>query len=253
MERLDKILANAMVGSRKEVVKLIRSGVVLGDGAPLTDPAKKIDPQKVTLTVNGVAVSYREHYHLMLNKPQGYICATEDLREKTVLDLLPDEGFPKQKLFPAGRLDKDTEGFVFLTTDGKLAHRVTGPKNHVNKKYYVELDKPLQPDFCRQFQTGITIDDGYQCQSAYLEPLTENTCYLTIFEGKFHQVKRMFEALGSTVTFLKRVQIGSVLLDEDLQPGEFRELTPEEIKLLEIVPKSFQNETSYQGEPYENR
>ena len=239
MERLDKILANAMVGSRKEVVKLIRAGLVLCDGVAITDPAKKINPDVCKLTVNGTPICYREHYHLMMNKPQGYICATEDTREQTVLDLLPDDMFPKHKLFPAGRLDKDTEGFVFLTTDGKLAHRVTGPKNHVNKKYYVELDKPLQPDFMEKFRKGITIDDGYQCKPAYFEAIAEKSCYLTIFEGKFHQVKRMFEALGCTVTFLKRVQIGSLSLDETLASGEFRELTPRDVALLEIVPQEY--------------
>lgn len=239
MERLDKILANAMVGSRKEVVKLIRSGGVLVNSSPVTDPAFKVDPQSATISANGTPILYKEHYHIMLHKPQGYICATEDTREKTVLDLLPDDRFPKQKLFPAGRLDKDTEGFVFLTTDGKLAHRVTGPKNHVNKKYYVKVDKPLQPQWSREFESGIIIDDGYQCKSAYFEMLSEFTCCLTIFEGKFHQVKRMFEALGCTVTYLKRVQIGSVCLDDTLELGEFRELTPEETALLEVVPQTF--------------
>ena len=250
MERLDKILANAMVGSRQEVVKLIRSGAVLCDGIPVTDPSRKVNPQVAQITVSGTPVCYREHYHLMMNKPQGYICATEDTREQTVLDLLPDDEFPKQKLFPAGRLDKDTEGFVFLTTDGKLAHRVTGPKNHVNKKYYVELDKTIQPNFTEKFLDGITIDDGYQCKPAYFEKISEKSCYLTIFEGKFHQVKRMFEALGCTVTFLKRVQIGSVSLDKTLKTGEFRELTAEEISLMEIVPQEFLNP---RGDPYENR
>lgn len=239
MERLDKILANAMVGSRKEVVKLIRSGSVCCDGVAVTDPGSKINPDLVSLTVNGNPVCYREQFYLMMNKPQGYVCATEDTRDKTVLDLLPDDQFPKQKLFPAGRLDKDTEGFVFLTTDGKLAHRVTGPKNHVNKKYYVEVDKPLQSEWTNNFQQGIQIDDGYQCKSAFLEILSDNSCHLTIFEGKFHQVKRMFEALGTTVTYLKRVQIGSLLLDKGLELGEYREILPEELTLIEIVPAKY--------------
>lgn len=239
MERLDKILANAMVGSRKEVVKLIRSGVVFQNGIPITDPSHKIDPKASELTINGTPIFYQEHYHIMLHKPQGYICATEDTREKTVLDLLPDDVFPKHKLFPAGRLDKDTEGFVLLTTDGKLAHRITGPKNHINKKYYVELDKPLQSGWNKNFQNGIIIDDGYRCKPAFFEPISHNTCHLTLFEGKFHQVKRMFEALGCTVTYLKRVQIGSVTLDEALNLGEFRELTQQELSRLETVPEHY--------------
>ncbi|MBE7018691.1 MAG: rRNA pseudouridine synthase [Ruminococcaceae bacterium] len=239
MERLDKILANAMVGSRKEVVKLIRSGAVTVNETVITDPATKVNPDEADIIASGIPVCYREHYHLMMNKPDGYICATEDLREKTVLDLLPDDEVPKNKVFPAGRLDKDTEGFVFLTTDGKLAHRVTGPKNHVNKKYFVQIDKPMIPEWIAKFKSGITIDDGYECKSAFLEILSENTCHLTIFEGKFHQVKRMFEALGATVTYLKRVQIGSLLLDDSLKLGEYRELTPAEITLLEIVPEEY--------------
>lgn len=239
MERLDKILANAMVGSRKEVVKLIRSGAVTVNEKTVTDPASKVNPDDSDIMANGILVCYREHFHLMMNKPDGYICATEDLREKTVLDLLPDDEFPKNKLFPAGRLDKDTEGFVFLTTDGKLAHRVTGPKNHVNKKYFVQVDKPMQPEWVNDFKQGIVIDDGYQCKSAFLEILSENTAYLTIFEGKFHQVKRMFEALGTTVTYLKRVQIGSLILDETLALGEYRELTSNELSLLELVPEEY--------------
>ncbi len=239
MERLDKILANAMVGSRKEVVKFIRSGSVTVDNKTVTDPGTKVDPNTQEIVANGMPVCYREHFHLMMNKPQGYICATEDLREQTVLDLLSDDEIPKSKIFPAGRLDKDTEGFVFLTTDGKLAHRVTGPKNHVNKKYFVAVDHPIRPEWVIKFQKGIVIDDGYQCKSAFLEILSENTCYLTIFEGKFHQVKRMFEALGTTVTYLKRVQIGSLLLDDSLQLGEYRELSKEELSLLEIVPQNY--------------
>ncbi len=239
MERLDKILANAMIGSRKEVVKLIRSGAVSVNEKTVTDPATKVNPDDSDIMVNGILVCYREHYHLMMNKPDGYICATEDLREKTVLDLLPEDKFPKNKIFPAGRLDKDTEGFVFLTTDGKLAHRVTGPKNHVNKKYFVKVDKPIQPEWGNSFRQGIVIDDGYQCKPAFLEILSETTAHLTIFEGKFHQVKRMFEALGTTVTYLKRVQIGSLVLDDALKLGEYRELTSLELSLLEIVPKEY--------------
>ncbi len=239
MERLDKILANAMVGSRKEVVKLIRSGVVSVDGTTVTDPAFKVDPDHATIQTNGVSICYREHYHLMMNKPQGYICATEDFKEKTVLDLLSDDEVPKNKIFPAGRLDKDTEGFVFLTTDGKLAHRVTGPKNHVNKKYLVQVDKPIKSEWIADFKAGIVIDDGYQCKPGFLEIISEFQCHLTIFEGKFHQVKRMFEALGTTVTYLKRVQIGSLLLDDSLELGEYKELSQSELLLLEQVPEIY--------------
>ena len=241
MERLDKLLANAMVGSRKEVTALIRSGCVTCNGSIISDPSSKWDRETVAITVNAQPVFCREHFHIMLNKPQGYICATEDTREQTVLDLLPDEGYPKQKLFPAGRLDKDTEGFVFLTTDGKLAHRITGPKNHINKKYFVRLDLPLSEAWKSDFQHGIRLEDGYLCKPAFFEPIDQNSCYLTIFEGKFHQVKRMFEALGCRVIFLKRVQIGSIKLDDTLASGGFREFTSEELILLETVPEEYRS------------
>lgn len=250
MERLDKILTNAMIGSRKEVGKKIREGAVCCDGVIVTNPAEKVDPVNQRITVDGSVLIYRKHYHIMLNKPRGYICATEDAREKTVLDLLPKE-FPKQKLFPAGRLDKDTTGFVLLTTDGKLAHRITGPKNHVNKKYYVETDHPMEERFAQAFANGITIDDGYCCKGAIFEKLEEHACYLTLFEGKFHQVKRMFEALGRSVTHLQRVQIGSVCLDPALKEGEYRLLSEEECSLLEILPAKYSHIP--QGESYENR
>ena len=230
-ERLDKILANAMVGSRKEVAKIIRSGRVSVDDMAVTLPDFKVEPKNSKIYINGKPIGYKEHYHIMLNKPKGVITATEDSKEKTVLDLISDD-YPKSRLFPAGRLDKDTVGFVLLTTDGTLGHRVTGPKNHVEKVYYVETDKSLSEELIPKFKDGITLDDGYLCRSARLNIFGKNNCHLTISEGKFHQVKRMFLAFSITVTYLKRVKIGGVTLDDTLLSGEYRELSKKEEVLL---------------------
>jgi 16S rRNA pseudouridine516 synthase len=231
MGRLDKVLSNAGLGSRKDVTKIIKSGVVTVDNVAVTTPDFKVEPSRSEISVGGQAFSYKEHYHIMLNKPAGILTATEDFREKTVLDLIGGE-YPKSRLFPAGRLDKDVEGFVFLTTDGALAHRITGPKNHVEKVYYVELNGVIPPDCAAVFASGVTIDGGYKCKPAKLEISGVSACRLTIPEGKFHQVKRMFEAVGRKVVYLKRVKIGGVPLDETLPSGGYRELSESETKKL---------------------
>lgn len=230
-QRLDKLIANCSNISRKDTVKLIKKGTVSVNSAVITDPAFKTNPNKDKITLNGKSLEFKEHYHIMLNKPQGYITATEDMKEKTVLDLIGDE-IPKKKLCPAGRLDKDTEGFVFLTTDGKLAHNVTGPKNHVEKKYYVETDGDMEEAFKEVFEKGAVLEDETLCKSAKLEILSQKSAYLTITEGKYHQVKRMFNSVGRNVTFLKRVSIGAVELDPRLSLGEYRELTQNEVEKI---------------------
>ena len=230
-DRIDKILTAAMVGSRKDVTKLIRSGLVTVDDNTVTSADLKIEPGKCKIQVNGKSISYKEHYYIMLNKPQGVISATEDKREKTVIDLISND-YPKNKLFPAGRLDKDTEGFLFLTTDGILAHKVTGPKDHVEKVYYAETDKPIPESLIEKFKTGVILEDGYICKPAKLEIKAKKSCNLTISEGKFHQVKRMFLAYDITVTYLKRIKIGGVPLDEMLELGQYRELTCDEVARL---------------------
>lgn len=230
-QRLDKLIANCSNISRKDTVKLIKKGTVSVNSAVITDPAFKTNPNKDKITLNGKSLEFKEHYHIMLNKPQGYITATEDMKEKTVLDLIGDE-IPKKKLCPAGRLDKDTEGFVFLTTDGKLAHNVTGPKNHVKKKYYVETDGDMEEAFKEVFEKGAVLEDETLCKSAKLEILSQKSAYLTITEGKYHQVKRMFNSVGRNVTFLKRVSIGAVELDPRLSLGEYRELTQNEVEKI---------------------
>ncbi len=234
MIRIDKFLGNMGIGTRTEVQKMIRRGEVLVNGAPIHSPKDKIQEQSDMVTVKGVPVAYREHIHLMMNKPAGYVTATVDNLYPTVIDLIKDP-FVASKVMPAGRLDVDTEGFVFLTSDGDLNHFVTGPKNHISKTYYVETDGQPDESDVRAFAEGVRLEDGYVTKPARLELLpAEETprCYLTISEGKFHQVKRMFVSRGKQVTYLKRIRMGNLELDPALKPGESRELTPEELERI---------------------
>ncbi len=226
--RLDKFLSDSTSYSRKEASKLIKSGNIRVNEKVISDISFKVDTEKDEIFLDNKKLIRKENYYIMLNKPAGYLSATEDRYCQTVLDLLSDD-LPKEKIFPAGRLDKDTEGFLFLTTDGPLAHRVTGPKNHVPKKYYVEIDEPLKDEFIDIFKNGITLETGEECKSAILEIISEKSCYLTISEGKFHQVKRMFNAVLRNVVYLKRVSIGRLELDKELSLGEYRELTEKEV------------------------
>ncbi len=231
--RLDKFLSDSSTYSRKDATRLIRQGSVKVNGKTVCDGSFKVEKSD-EIMLNGEKLNYKENYYIMMNKPAGYLSATEDRYQKTVLDLLSDD-IPKSKIFPAGRLDKDTEGFLFLTTDGPLAHLVTGPKNHVSKKYYVELDGELKEEFIEIFKNGIVLkngDEDEKCKTADLEILTKTTCCLTITEGKYHQVKRMFETLGRTVIYLKRLSIGKVELDKSLNLGEYREMTEDEVSRI---------------------
>ncbi len=232
--RLDKILANSGFGSRKDIKKLVRTGVVAVNDQAAKDSSIHVSPIKDIITVNGVQVIYKEFVYLMLNKPEGYISATEDLREPTVIELVPEE-FSHYDLFPVGRLDKDTVGLLLLTNDGKLAHNLLAPKKHVPKKYFAKIDGTVTENHVRLFSEGVTIDDGYKTKPAELKIVSAgdiSEVELVITEGKFHQVKRMFQAFNMEVTFLKRTEFGPLLLDENLEPGEMRELTEQEISLL---------------------
>jgi 16S rRNA pseudouridine516 synthase len=232
--RIDKLLANMGFGSRKEVKKLLKAGVVKVDGNVMTDPKEHVDPNVQDITVNGEPIVYKEHVYFMMNKPRGYLSATEDAVQKTVLDLLEYEDLI-YKPFPVGRLDKDTEGLLLLTNDGQLAHQLTSPKKHIPKKYFATILGEVTEEDIHTFQKGVLLDDGYQTKPGKLEIMEsgpKSTIYLTITEGKFHQVKRMFEAVGKKVSYLKRVEMGPLQLDEDLLTGEYRELTEEEIQQL---------------------
>lgn len=230
--RLDKIIASTGRFSRREVKELIRRGQVLVDGQAARSAQDKADPETARITVRGEALDYRRYTWVMLNKPAGYLSATEDGRGLTVLDLLPQE-LRRQGLFPVGRLDKDTEGLLLLTDDGDLAHRLLSPKKHVDKVYQARLDRPLGEADRDAFARGILLEDGYRCMAAELELLGDGTeVRIVLREGKFHQVKRMTAARGSQVLSLKRLRMGPLVLDEALAPGQWRRLTPAEVQAL---------------------
>ncbi|CAM3515561.1 pseudouridine synthase [Marinicrinis lubricantis] len=234
-QRLDKVLVHMGCGSRSEIKKLAKQKQIEVNGQVVTDTGMKVNPAQDQITVCGKFVHYREFIYMMLNKPQGVISATEDARDRTVLDLL-EPWVQAFQPFPVGRLDKDTEGLLLLTNDGKLAHELLSPKKHVEKTYEVEAAGELTEQEIRQLEEGITLDDGYVTlpAKAHILSAAEGTTklHLTITEGKFHQVKRMLRAVGSEVTFLKRISMGPLRLDDALPIGHYRELTDEEITAL---------------------
>jgi len=231
MERLDKILAGTGRWSRREVRELVRAGRVSVDGVRPKSADEKFDPAAAFL-VDGELVSGERLVYLMLHKPAGLVSATEDPREPTVLSLLPSY-LQRVGLFPAGRLDKDTEGLLLLTNDGELAHRLLSPKRHVDKVYFVRVDGALDERDCSAFRAGMTLGDGYTCLPAGLERLPDPAEGLvTLHEGKYHQIKRMLAARGKPVRYLKRLSFGGLELDKNLRKGEWRPLTGEELELL---------------------
>lgn len=231
--RLDKMLSNLGYGSRKQVKQLIRSGEVKVNETIIKKDDFHLDPDKDIVKVSDATVNYKPFVYIMLNKPQGVISATEDQVHTTVVDLI--EGYDHYHVFPVGRLDKDTEGLLILTNDTIFSREMTFPSRHAAKKYYCELFNDLDESLIEQFKAGITIDGGYQCKPAILDIIEDKKAYITITEGKFHQIKRMFKAVGNEITFLKRLEMKGLKLDENLQPGAYRELTQEEYDLLEIA------------------
>ncbi|WP_419955875.1 pseudouridine synthase [Neobacillus niacini] len=232
--RIDKMLANLGFGSRKEVKQLLKTGAVKIDDAVVKDPKQHVDTNKQNVTLNGEVIEYKEFIYLMMNKPQGVLSATEDSAQETVIDLLELEDQVYEP-FPVGRLDKDTEGLLLITNDGQLAHRLLSPKKHVPKTYFAVIDQEVTQEDIKAFAEGVTLDDGYETKPGELKILKSgirSDIELTITEGKFHQVKRMFEAVGKKVVYLKRISMGPLPLDETLELGEYRELTDEEIELL---------------------
>jgi len=233
-ERLDKVISNLGIGSRKDVKILIKQGLVSINGSIAKDPGLQINPAISIIVIDGKQLTYKEHIYIMMNKPQGVISATYDGRHKTVINLLPP-AYANIELFPAGRLDIDTEGFILLTNDGDFAHEILAPKKHIPKTYFARVDGKVEENDVKKFKEGIIIDDGYKCLPAELSVLKSaeaSDIELTIYEGKFHQVKRMFEAIGKTVTYLKRTAMGGLKLDETLELGECREITDEELKQI---------------------
>ncbi|MBP1890722.1 16S rRNA pseudouridine516 synthase [Clostridium moniliforme] len=232
MERLDKIISNLGYGSRKEIKAIARKGLIEVDGVVEKNSATLVDPEKSVIKLNGEEIFYRKYIYLMMNKPEGVISATYDSREETVIDLLEIDHQAFEP-FPVGRLDKDTVGLLLLTNDGELNHRLISPKWKVDKIYYAKIDKKVTEDDIKAFKKGITLDDGYTCKEAKLEIINASEdgseINVTIQEGKFHQVKRMFEAVGKKVVYLQRIEFGGLPLDENLEEGEYRELTEDEI------------------------
>lgn len=233
--RLDKLLAHVGIGTRSEVKKYIRHGWVEVDGAKAKSASVHINPETQVVLYKGEPVIYKAHVYFMMNKPQGVVSATEDRREQTVVDLLEEED-QFYDVFPVGRLDKDTEGLLLLSNHGGLAHGLLSPKRHVAKTYEATVDGPVNGKDIEAFKAGVVLEDGYVTMPAELEILSagdhKSETRLTIYEGKFHQVKRMFEARGRIVVFLKRISMGPLKLDPDLMPGEYRALTDEEVEAL---------------------
>ena len=233
-ERLDKILSNMGEGSRKEVQKQIKKGLVKIDGNIVKKVDFKLNPLVSEIIVGRRKIEYRSNIYLMLNKPKGMISSTNDPRESVVLELV-DDYYRKFNPFPVGRLDKDTVGLLLITNDGELAHRLTSPKHKIGKTYYTEVQGIVLDEHKKKIEKGINLDDGYFTKPAELEIIFSDSisrCNLTIYEGKYHQVKRMFGALGMRVTYLKRIRIGPIFLDAELLEGEYRELDIAEIKML---------------------
>lgn len=231
--RLDKYLSNMGLGSRKDVRGIIGSGAVTVDGQVVRSADAKVQEGKSVVQVNGKDVAYKPFVYVMLYKPAGYLSATEDGRGGPVATDLIGEDYNFYDLGPAGRLDKDAEGFLLLTNDGPFVHRIITPEKHVEKQYFVRLRQAITQEDQEAFRAGIRFKDGTLCRPAKLEAGNEpNTAYVTIHEGKFHQVKKMFLARGNEVVYLKRIAIGGIPLDETLKPGEYRELTKEELEQL---------------------
>lgn len=233
--RIDKMISNVGLGSRKQIKQDAKKGNIKVNDIIVKDSSKIIETEKDEVKYKGEKVKYVQYIYLMMNKPQGVVSATEDNYDKTVVDLLEN----KDKFyepFPVGRLDKDTEGLLLITNDGQLTHNLLSPRKHVDKTYYVELAEEVTEEDVNEFAEGIILaEENYKTLPAVLEIIESgypSKCHVTIKEGKFHQIKRMFIAINNEVTYLKRISMGNLKLDETLKLGEYRHLTEEELKLL---------------------
>ncbi len=238
--RLDKMLSNMGVGTRKEVKAILKKKLVTVNENIVKDGSTHIDPVKDEVKVDGEVITYQKHIYLMLHKPDGVLSATRDLNMKTVIDLI-EPAYQHYEIFPVGRLDKDTEGLLLLTNDGDLAHQLLSPKKNVEKTYYAHIEGKVTSEDEEQFKVGVDIGEGYITKPASLTILKSGSISeieLTITEGKFHQVKRMFEAVGKKVVYLKRIRMGELILDPTLQKGAYRPLTKEELAYCERMKQS---------------
>ena len=229
--RLDKLLADMGIASRKELRDVIRAGRVQVDGLPETHPERKLDPEQARITLDGETLRYQRFHYYMLDKPVGVVTATEDKKQQTVLDLLTPE-MRRMGLFPVGRLDKDTSGLLLLTDDGDFAHRVISPKSCIKKRYYAEVEGEADAEDAEAFSRGIILGDGTQCLPAQLEALGGGRCIITVMEGKYHQVRRMLASRGKPVLVLRRLSIGGLELGDELGPGGYRELDEKDLCTL---------------------
>lgn len=240
--RIDKLLCEMNIGSRSEVKNLLKKGQILVNGTKVVKPDTKVDEKTAVISYKNHDYQFKPFFYYMLNKPAGTVSATTDEKETTVIDLLKNSlasinenglvGIPIHDIFPVGRLDKDTVGLLILTNDGQLAHNLLSPKKHVPKKYYVELDSFLTEENIYLLENGVDIGEKELTGKANIEKISETTCYITISEGKFHQVKRMFGTVGLHVNYLKRLSMGNLVLDSNLKEGEIRPLTQEEVNHL---------------------
>ena len=231
MIRIDKYLCDMSIGSRSEIKEYIRKKLITVDGVVVTDPGMKISEDSA-VTFKGEPLQYKQFRYYMLNKPQGVVSATKDNIDTTVMDLLKDVN--TRDMFPVGRLDKDTEGLLIITNDGELSHRLLSPRSHVDKCYLVQLMHSITADDIKSLSKGVDIGDDTLTLPAKVEAIAADRIYLTITEGRYHQVKRMLEAVGNKVVFLKRVSFGPLELDSDLVPGQYRELDDSEIIMLNL-------------------
>ena len=232
MERIDKITAVALNISRKDAAQLIKQKRITVNGKAVKSVNEKIDEANDAVCCDGEQIIYNKYVYIMMNKPKGVISASDGKNEKTVVDILPDD-MKRKGLFPAGRLDKDTTGFVLITDDGDFAHKILSPKNHIPKTYIAGLDKPIDDIVIDGFEKGVQLKDDL-CMPASLKSISENrtVCEVTIKQGMYHQIKRMFSKYGITVTSLKRIKMGSLSLDETLKEGESRYLSKNELELI---------------------
>ena len=243
-ERIDKILSHNGFGSRKDIKKLLRTCEVLVNVKRIYDPGFQFSKERDTITIDGEEIDLHDNLYLMMNKPQHYVCSTKEGDHETVFDLLDDSlrtPYLQDKLHLVGRLDMDTEGLLLFTTDGELTHRLISPKSHISKTYLCGLEHTEtaahQTEITTKFEAGIEVgpednEQGFTCQPAQIKWIDEKTAHLTIYEGKYHQVKRMFAAVGNKIVYLKRISMGQLKLDESLELGEYKELSESDLQLL---------------------
>lgn len=233
LKRIDRILSEQTNYSRKEIKKFVSKGLVLVNGCVVRKSDEKYDDDNISIKINGKDIRVSKHFYLLLNKPKGYVSTTVSDSDKTVIDLVPDK-YKTRTLFPAGRLDKDTTGLMLITDDGVFAHNILSPKKHIKKVYEVVIDKEISVEMVYGFRDGVKLNDG-ECKSALLEKVDTNKCLVTLTEGRYHQIKRMFGCYKAKVLELKRICMGELYLPSDLGVGEVREVSDEE--LLKIQSK----------------